>query len=100
VRILYELDIRLCFPRKEIFQINFQYHYLTIDRFAAILVLVFIGESSYFVIWKIRPGRRETEKKKIIKNPFRQAEKGKGNQAARFLVRYHIDKVAAGKKLH
>jgi cation diffusion facilitator family transporter len=57
------------------------------------------GEAPYFVIWQIRPERMEIEKKTILKNPFRQAEKGKGIQAARFLVKYHIDKVAAQKKL-
>lgn len=57
------------------------------------------GEAPFFAIWQIRPKSGEVEKKTIIKNPFRHAEKGKGIQAARFLVRYNIDKVAAGKKI-
>ena len=57
------------------------------------------GEAPFFAIWQIRPESGEIEKKTIMKNPFRLAEKGKGIQAARFLVRYNIDKVAAGKKI-
>ena len=57
------------------------------------------GEAPYFAIWQIRRKPFEIEEKTLLKNPFSQTEKGKGIQAARFLIGHNIDMVGARKKM-
>ena len=57
------------------------------------------GEAPNFAIWQIRPQDHTIEKKTLLKNPFHKGEKGKGIQAAQFLISHNIDMIGAHKKL-
>ncbi len=57
------------------------------------------GEAPQFAIWQINTDTMQTEKKIVVENPYRRMDKGKGIQAARFLLSQNIDLVGGPKKL-
>ncbi len=57
------------------------------------------GDAPYFLIWQVNRETGETERKTVLKNPCAGDQKGKGIQAARFLVDRNIDVMGARKKL-
>jgi len=51
------------------------------------------GESPFFAIIKIRNADRRIEEQRVMENPHRQLERGKGLRVAEWLVRQKIDEV-------
>ncbi len=51
------------------------------------------GDSPFFAIVKIRNADRRIEEQRVLENPHRQLERGKGLRVAEWLVRQKIDEV-------
>lgn len=57
------------------------------------------GESPYFAIIKVRNSDRRIEEQRVMENPHRQLERGKGLRVAEWLVRQKIDEVCIREEI-